>query len=878
MRLSLRSLIPHLIAVGIFLLVTVIFCKPALESGVALKQGDITSWKAMSHQAFEYKEKHGEFPLWLPNMFSGMPAYQVAIEGHWSPLEIVDKVIQLGLPEPFNFFYLACICFYFLCICLGVRPYIAILGSLAFAFCSYSPIIITAGHNTKMLALAYAPAVMGAMVLVFKKNYFTGFVLMALLTCLQIGQGHQQITYYLLLIMLLMGISFLVYAIREKEMLHFFKGTGILIAAGLIGVACNALVLYTTYDYSKESKRGGQLVMDPKQNNEDLVKNGKTDGLSKSYAFQWSYGKAETWSLMFPGVLGYGSHQAMRDGEFDAFPQIKEDGPLMQYMNESLPQFPADQIAGQLSGTLYWGAQPFTNGPVYLGAIVCFLFLVSLFVLDNRHKWWILAGSLLGILMALGSNLPSFNYFLFDHFPLYNKFRVPTMALIIPQLLFPLGASLALNRMVDMETDSLKKSFRLSLIATTAVFVGIFMFYNSATFSKENKERTKAFEKLMQGGSENPELAMQQMNQQFPAETDNQVREFMASNLASQQAGIDPLKTSREFVQALRDERADQLKSDIMRSFIFVLIAAGLLFAYLKWRFNWILLAAGMGLLVIIDLLPFDAHYLNRFSFEAAADLESTEFPLTDADQQLMQDPDPNFRVMNANGLDEAKTSYYHKSIGGYHPAKLGIYDDLIAYQLSGQPNPAVMNMLNTKYVIQQQGDRKVAMRNPGALGNAWFVKGIQWVNGPAAEMNALNNLNPADSAVIDQSFKNTIEIKPLSVDSTAQIRLTAFDNDAIAYESKSSSDQLAVFSEIYYKDWQAYLDGKPVPHARANYVLRTMVVPAGTHKIEFKFEPASARIGKTISASASWLLTLLILILLIQQFRKKTPEEAPNA
>jgi hypothetical protein len=327
----------------------------------------------------------------------------------------------------------------------------------------------------------------------------------------------------------------------------------------------------------------------------------------------------------------------------------------------------------------------------------------------------------------------------------------------------------------------------------------------------------------------------------------------------------------------LRDERADQLKSDIMRSLIFVLIAAGLLFAYLKWRFNWMLLAAGIGILILVDLLPFDSHYLNRFSFEAAADLESTEFPLTDADQQVQQDPDPNFRVMNANGLDEAKTSYYHKSIGGYHPAKLGIYDDLIAYQLSGQPNPAVMNMLNTKYVFQQQGDRKVAMRNPGALGNAWFVKGIRWVDGPSAEMNALNNLNPADSAIIDNSFKNTIDIKSLSVDSAAQIRLTAFDNDAIAYESKSSSDQLAVFSEIYYKDWHAYLDGKPVPHARANYVLRTMIIPAGTHKIDFKFEPASARIGKTISASASWLLTLLILILLVQQFRKKTPEEAAH-
>jgi hypothetical protein len=368
---------------------------------------------------------------------------------------------------------------------------------------------------------------------------------------------------------------------------------------------------------------------------------------------------------------------------------------------------------------------------------------------------------------------------------------------------------------------------------------------------------------------------MQQMNQQFPAETDNQVREFMANSIASQGVGVDPLKTSREFVSALRDERADQLKSDIMRSLIFVLLAAGLLFAYVRWRFNWMILAAGMSLLVLIDLLPFDAHYMNRFSFETETDFESNEFPLTDADQQVLEDTDPNFRVMNASGLDEAKTSYYHKSIGGYHPAKLGIYDDLMAYQLSGQPNPAVLNMLNAKYVFQQQGDRKVVMRNPGALGNVWFVKGIKWVDGPAAEMNALNTLSPTDTAIIDNQFNKTISLQRIVFDSSAKIRQTAFENDAISYESTSNSDQLAVFSEIYYKDWQAYLDGKSVPHAKANYVLRTMVIPAGKHRIEFKFEPQSVRVGKTIMATANWFLAILLLFMILSPFiQKKSVKE----
>ena len=873
MRISFKPLIPHLIAIGVFLLVTIIFCKPALESGMALKQGDITSWKAMSHQAFEYKEKNGQFPLWLPNMFSGMPAYQVAIEGYWTPLSWVDKIIQFGLPEPFNFFYLACICFYFLCICLGVRPLAAILGSLAFAFCSYSPIIVTAGHNTKMLALAYAPAVMGAMVLIFRKYYFSGFVLMGLLTTLQIGQGHQQISFYLLLVLCLMGISYLIYSLREKETGHFLKSSGLILAGGLIGVACNALVLYTTYDYAKESKRGGQLMLDEKQSNGNVLKDGKTDGLSKEYAFQWSYGKAETWSLMFPGVLGYGSHQAMRDGELDQFPKVSENGPLVQYLNENLPQFPADQIAGQLSGTLYWGAQPFTNGPVYLGAIICFLFLMGLFMLDNKHKWWILIASLLGMMMAMGSNLPGFNYFLFDHFPLYNKFRVPTMALVIPQLLFPLAAALTVDRLLTMDINTLRKPFRVGLIATVLVFAGVFMFYQSADFSKENKDRTKAFEQMIKTGTNNPEMAMQEINQKYPAETDNQVREFMANNIASQVPQLNPLETSKGFVQALREERADQLKSDIIRSLIFVLLAAGIIFAFMKWRFNWMILGASLTVLVLVDLLPFDAHYLNKFNFENAGDMESNEFPLSDADQQIQQDTDPNFRVMNAGGLDEAKTSYYHKSIGGYHPAKLGIYDDLIAYQLSGQPNLNVINMLNAKYIIQQQGDRKMALKNPNALGNVWFVRGIRWVDGPAAEMKALNNFNPADTVIVDRSFEKNIQSTTFNADSTAIIRQTQFDNDAITYESKSSANQLAVFSEIYYKDWKAYVDGEAVPYARANYVLRTMVIPAGTHKIEFKFEPMSVKVGKTIAGSASWLMTLLILLLIIQTLRKKNSE-----
>ena len=323
-QLNFKKVLPHLIAVALFLVVAAIFCKPAFEADTILKQSDITGWQGMSHQSFEYKEKHGKFPLWATSMFSGMPAYQIALEGAWSPLGYIDRAIQLWLPQPMNFFFLACISFYFLCICLRLKPYVGILGAIGFAYCSFSPIIITAGHNTQMFALGYAPAVVGAVILIFEKKYITGFALAALFTALQIGQGHQQISYYLFLVLAAMSIAYLVTFIKQKDYSHLTKSLTLIIVAGVLGVAVNALTLLTTYDYAKESKRGGQLVLDESGKNKDVVKDGKTAGLSKDYAFQWSYGQAETFSLMFPGVKGYGTHYAERDGDQYIFPKLDE--------------------------------------------------------------------------------------------------------------------------------------------------------------------------------------------------------------------------------------------------------------------------------------------------------------------------------------------------------------------------------------------------------------------------------------------------------------------------------------------------------------------------------------------------------------------------
>lgn len=863
-----KNLVPHIIAVLIFLIVSLIFCKPGLENNVILKQGDLTSWQGMSHQSYQYKEKHGHTPLWTTNMFGGMPGYQIAMDGAWNPLGIFDTIFQLGLPQPFNFFFLACVCFYFMCVCLGIRSFAAILGSLAFAYCSYSPIIVTAGHITKMLALAYAPALIGAVILIFNKKYLIGFALTTLFTALQIVQGHQQISYYLFLLLAIMILSYFVYSLKSKQVGHFFKSLALVIIAGIIGVANNALVLLTTYDFTKESKRGGQLIMDQKDKNKNLIRDEKTVGLSKDYAFMWSYGKAETWSLMFPGVLGYGYHQAERDGDVYVFPQVSENGPLMKYVNENIPQFPPEQIAGQMNGALYWGKQPFTNGPVYLGAIVCFLFLFGMFYLDNKHRWWILATSILAILLSWGENFPSFNYFMFDHFPLYNKFRVPTMILVIPQILFPLTAALTVDKLMRNKDTDVWNKFKLTGFATLTSFALILFFYFTSDFSKENKARTNAFNTIYNEGGNEVQLKLQQLDEKYKPELDNQIYEGMLSTF-SRDPNLDPVKTSREFLSALRKERAYLLLSDVFRSFVLIVIAIISITLFLKKKINATILAISLIIFSTIDLLNFGTKYLNDKSFENKDSHEANEFPITTADKMIMEDKDPNFRVFNTNSMEESKTSYYHKSIGGYHPAKLGIYDDLIAYQFKDNINMSVINMLNTKYFIQQQGNDKIAQINPGALGNVWFVKGVQYVKGPANEMRAITNFNSRDTAIVDDSYKTLISDYSIA-DSTENIKMTSFDNDAISYSSNTKNNHVAVFSEIYYKDWKAYIDGQPAKFFKTNYVLRGMLIPSGKHKIDFKFEPATYYIGNNIGRVSSWILMAVLFLSLIFEIIKR--------
>jgi hypothetical protein len=610
--------------------------------------------------------------------------------------------------------------------------------------------------------------------------------MVTIFTMMEISMNHQQISYYFFIVAGIMTMAYIIKWVRSKELPHLGKSLGIVLVSGMLGIMVNALALLPVYDFVKYSKRGGQLILDDsKQSNEAE----KTKGLSVDYAFQWSYGKAETLTLMFPGTQGYGAKGA----------ELGEKSHVAKYLTEKLnqPEEQATQMAQSFSGSLYWGDQPFTEGPVYLGAIICFLFIFAMVYLKNFHKWWILASCIVAVMMAWGKNFPGFNEFIFNYLPLYNKFRAPTMTLIIPQLLFPLAGILVLQQLLDSKEDmpALNKILKTTAIATISVFAAVILVYMSFDYKNENRSRTEAFNKMIASKTQNMNVQYAQLNSQYPAQKDNQVYESLVSNTQGN------TEVAQGILGAIRADRSSVFGKDIFRSFIFVALAFGLLVLCIRKTVSSNVMLTGIALLTFVDLYMVDINFLNETNYIEKDAYETEAFPLSEADKVILQDKDPNYRVLNTMGGDpyqESRTSYYHKSIGGYSPAKLGIYDDLITYQLSGSPNRQVLNMLNTKYIIQQnpQDQKPMPIPNTEALGNVWFVKEIKFVKGASAEMKALTHFNAKDTAIVDETFQKVASIKTV-FDSTATIRQVKFDNDAIQYESVSGTPQTAVFSEI---------------------------------------------------------------------------------
>ncbi|MHA4811187.1 YfhO family protein [Flavitalea flava] len=830
----LKKALPHVIAILVFLVVAVVYCKPALE-GKVVSQSDMVNWKGMAQKSFEYKEKHGHFPLWTESAFGGMPAYTIAIDPTSNvSIGYVGYLLNPGLPQPINFFFLACICFYILTQVIRINPWIGILGALAYAYSTYDPVIIVTGHVTKMIAIAYAPAVIASLLLIFQRKYIWGMPLLTIFLGLQIGSQHLQIVYYTLITMGLLTVFYLIHSFRQKQIKDAAIGLVISIFAGVIAFATSMTSTLAIKEYTKETMRGGRTEL----TNTNSKIEGK-DGLNKDYAFQWSYGLGETFTLAVPGIYG-GSNGGKEIGDNSKFAEK-----LSQEF--SMPQENALQYA---NGSAYWGAQPFTQGPVYLGGIICLLFLFALVFLKGWQKWWLVSVAVVGIALSWGKNFPALNYFLFDHLPFYNKFRAPSTSLVMPQFAFPLLGALGLNELLygGESNELIWKKFKTAAFIVGGLLIVLTGFYFMNDYKGVGDAGLK--ERFLQG-----KMQMLSQGKQPGQEIQAQANE-----------------TANALMKDLQSDRQSLYGADLIRTILLMAAAAALLGLYIKGKLKSFVLIAGLTVLSTYDLLAIGTRYLNQESFIEQADFESSFTP-TAADLQIKADPDQNFRVFDQSSqspFEDARTSYHHNSIGGYSPAKLGLYQDIIDGQLS-KGNMQVYNMLNTKYFIQSDpATRQPQARiNPAAFGPCWLVKGIHFVKDGNEEMKALDSVNVRDTAIIQQKFASLIKFQP-EPDSAASIRLTENLNDKLTYKFSARTNQFAVFSEVYYdKGWEAYLDGKKTDYLRVNYILRGVPVPAGEHSIEFRFEPHAYYLGNTLSIWSSLFTYLLLIGAIVIEWRR---------
>lgn len=837
-----KNLLPHILIVAGLFILSILFCYPATE-GKILFQGDNAAWQAMSHEAMTYAEEHPDEPVyWSNSMFGGMPTYTYYSSESDNLMWKIQNGIADLMPKPSYMFFIAMLCFYILMNVLGVNRWLGLIGAVAYAFASYNPQIIAAGHETKMFSVAYMPGIIAGLFLLYRGRYLAGAALTGITLALFLTNAHYQMAFYLMIAIFFMAITLFVIALREGNLKQFFVASGIALAVAVVAIATNAQTLLSTMDYAKHTMRGGQSEL---TTGRDKTK--KSGGLDKNYAFEWSVGKMETFCILIPELYSGASEPI---------------GPESKTYEKAIEVGFPDQAAQQVSSgfSRYWGDQRFISGPIYFGAVICFLFLLSLFVIKSPHKWWMAGVSLLAIMMAWGKNLPGFNYFLFDTLPALNKFRTPSIIMTIPQLLFPIMAVWALNDIIREKIDSkeLWKSVKISGGITVALCL-----------------------LLSLGGSIFFDYKAQYVMTADGKTRDDMFKEQLMSAVKDQ-------GKVNEIYSAVREDRASFAQKSGLKSAAFILVAVGLLWAYSRKKLKGSQLIIGIGILVAADLIPQATKYLNEENY-IEEDMYEAQFAPSQADQEILKDPDPYYRVfdLSRDPYNDAMPAYHHKLIGGYSPAKMEIYQDLIDNQMNRNPklNGQVLNMLNTKYIIFSPGEGQppVSQRNPGALGNAWFVNDIKWVKTADEEMAGLNapnigdtavpagSFNAATTAIVRDNFKKDIGEFTPGKDSAAYVKLAKYGLNNISYKSKNSREGFAVFSDIYYpKEWKAFIDGKETPIVRTNYVLRGVKIPAGEHTIDFKFESESIKKGGIVAMISSLLLFGLAIAAIVAVFRKK--------
>lgn len=802
-----KGFLHSLLGVGILLVITLVYFYPDVFEGNVLRQHDTLQGVANGQEAAAFAEATGETTRWTNSLFSGMPTFQISPSyGSSKLISTVERAYSLWLPNPANLVFIMMLGFYILMLAMRTRWYVALLGAIAYGFSSYFFIIIGAGHIWKFSTLAYVPPTIAGIILCYRGKYIGGGVLAAFFAMLQIAANHIQMTYYFLFVIVALVIAFFVEHKRANTLKKWAKATGVLAVAAALAVGANLPSLYNTYEYSKQTMRGGHSELAV------ATANSTKGGLDKNYITQWSYGISETFSLLIPNIKG-GATIIPTDGQnvqtsMAEVEQVKEDyqkGKIDYQTYSNLQMFPQ-----------YFGDQPMTNGPVYVGALIFALFILGLIIVKGPVKWALFAVTVLSVALSWGHNMMWLTDWFIDHFPLYNKFRTVASILVIAEFTMPLLAALALQKIVTTPDF-----FKLHSKAFFGSF-GISIFF----------------------------CLLGMMAPSVFGSGISQMEADMFAEYAAQGYDLSPLYAS------LQDARMAMVSADALRSFVFLVIGAALFWLYFKNILKKEALCGALLVVVLIDMYPVDKRYLNTKSFSMKPLMSQQTIEPRPVDLQILKDTAMNYRVMDLTRFGDAMPSYFHKCIGGYHAAKLTRYQDLIDRQIS-KNNVEVLNMLNAKYLVV---DDTTAHINPEALGNGWFVDKVTYVKGAQAEMAVLDTLHTAVGAVADESFRSVLgEAKAVMPGDT--IIETVYKPNELHYKTISRNGGLAVFSEIYFPwGWTATVDGKEVPVGRVNYVLRALQLPAGEHTVVFRFDPQSVHATETV-AYASVALIYLALI-----------------
>ncbi|SMO60645.1 YfhO family protein [Solitalea koreensis] len=820
----LKKNLPHVVAVALFIIICFVYFSPILQ-GKKLFQGDVQNASAVQTEIMAYKKIDGKGPLWTNSQFSGMPSFQI-----WTqyPANIASHVINVWnniFPNPVNFVLLYLLGGYFLFSMLRFKPWLAFIGALAIAFSSYNFVIIEAGHTTKAIAIAFFAPILGGIIMAFRGRAYLGAAITAFFFALEIRANHPQMTYYLMIAVLVLAIVEFVNAFKTKQLNSFIKPALALLVAAIVGIGVNFSTLWVNYEYAQESTRGKSDLTTGQTGN-------VSKGLAKEYAYQWSEGIGESITFLVPDAFGGAN----------GIPLTKKSNVYQELLKNNAGPQQAEQFADQIGRMgRYWGDKPFTSGPYYFGAIVVFLFILGLSLVKGPLKWWLAIATALSIVLAWGKNLQWFSDLFFDYFPMYSKFRAVESILVIAGIAIPLLAFVLLKQIFDGE---IKKEEILNKLKHTVYGLGGFLLIFIAV----------------------PSLLLS-----FKSPND--------SALVDQLTQLGGADFSHKIIQALIMDRISIARIDAIRSFIFILLSAGVIWAFVTDKIKAQYAYIALGLFLIVDMWGVDKRYLKDENFVKKSELAQNQQP-REVDLDIMKDKDPYYRVYDmtsGNPFSNPSASIFHKSIGGYHAAKLKRYQNLIDSQIV-RGNIAVLSMLNTKYIISPDSTGRGAFvqQNPHAMGNAWFVPGVQFVPNANAELEALTNFDPKDKIIVNEDFKSKINIMGIDSDPKASIKLTNYHPDHLSYEYNSAASQLTVFSDIYYnKGWNAYVDGKPADYFRANYVLRAMQLPAGKHIVEFKFEPKAYYTGEKISMVFSILLIGGLAALAWFEYKKKKEPDA---